>query len=124
HRQGASHRSGHSASSAGRNRAARRSKKAVPLFLTGRTVEHVPLLTKAIDWPSGFLETHHTSDLWLMIVLSILAAEALSFLSFSSSPLVLGVFEAFPPHQSAAVLLLFWSLCGDTSSRIGCKQAR
>lgn len=45
------------------------------VFLTGRTVDHIPLLTRLTSWPSDMLESHHVSDLWMYVALSLAAAQ-------------------------------------------------
>lgn len=45
------------------------------VFLEGRCVDQIPLLARIFDWPSTMLETHHISDLWMFIALSLAAAE-------------------------------------------------
>lgn len=46
------------------------------VFLTGRTVDHIPWLSRLTTWPSNMLETHHVSDLWMYVLLSLVMAEA------------------------------------------------
>jgi uncharacterized membrane protein len=45
------------------------------VFLTGRVVDATPWLSKIAAAPSDLLESHHVSDLWMYIVLSLFAAE-------------------------------------------------
>jgi len=45
------------------------------VFLESRCIDQIPWLGKIWDWPSTILETHHVSDIWLMIGLSLLIAE-------------------------------------------------
>ena len=47
------------------------------VFLETRCIDQIPWLSKLWDWPSTILETHHISDLWLVIALSLLGAELL-----------------------------------------------
>jgi uncharacterized membrane protein YozB (DUF420 family) len=52
-----------------------RSYAVAVVFLEGRFVEQVPLLSKVWEGPSNFLETHHVSDLWAFIALSLAIVE-------------------------------------------------
>jgi uncharacterized membrane protein len=46
------------------------------VFLENRCIDQIPWLARVWEWPSALLETHHVSDLWLIIALSLAAAEA------------------------------------------------
>jgi hypothetical protein len=52
-----------------------RSYAVAVVFLEGRFVDQIPLLSKLWEGPSNFLETHHVSDLWAFIALSLTIAE-------------------------------------------------
>jgi len=52
-----------------------RSYAVAVVFLESRFVEQIPLLSKLWEGPSNFLETHHVSDLWAFIALSLTIAE-------------------------------------------------
>ena len=52
-----------------------RSYAVAVVFLESRFVEQIPWLAKLWDRPSTILETHHISDLWVWIALSLAAAE-------------------------------------------------
>jgi uncharacterized membrane protein len=52
-----------------------RSYAVAVVFLEGRFVDQIPMLSKSWEGPSNFLETHHVSDLWAFIALSLTIAE-------------------------------------------------
>lgn len=45
------------------------------VFLTGRTVDHIPSLASLMARPDDMLEAHHVSGLWLYVLLSLVMAE-------------------------------------------------
>ena len=47
------------------------------VFLEIRCIEQIPWLARLWDRPSTFLETHHVSDGWLILALSLAAAEVI-----------------------------------------------
>src|SRR5262249_22495093 len=47
------------------------------VFLVNRCIEQIPWLARLWDRPSTFLETHHVSDGWLILALSLAAAEVI-----------------------------------------------
>ncbi|HMF94079.1 MAG TPA: DUF2306 domain-containing protein [Vicinamibacterales bacterium] len=47
------------------------------VFLANRCIDQIPWLAKLWEWPSTLLETHHVSDMWLVIALSLVGAEVI-----------------------------------------------
>lgn len=52
-----------------------RSYAIATVFLQTRCVEQIPWLSRLLRAPLEFLETHHISDMWMHIALSLVAAE-------------------------------------------------